>query len=129
MKVRDILNESTSDIVARFYKEATEASDRFYNPEASHYKDLTRSYYENELKSWFEDGEVPVFSKPTTKPQPEYDVHPKAGKLQSPGYRGLQYARAAAGLPYNHDVQPYTVNPNKILATQTMDNVRNNNGQ
>lgn len=129
MKLKEILNESSTDIVARFYKEATEASDRFYNPEASQYKDKTRSYYKHDLKDWFDKGEVPVFIKPTVKPQPEYTVIPKKGKLQSPGYRGLQYALASAGLPYDHNVQPYKVNPARLLATQTMDAARNNNGQ
>lgn len=129
MKLQEILQESSADIVARFYREATEASDRHYNPEASKYKDQTRSYYKKNLGDWFEKGEVPVFTKPITKAQPKYDVNPGQDKLQSPGYRGLQYARAAAGLPYDKNVQKYRVNPSNLLKSQTMDATLNNNGQ
>lgn len=130
MKLKDILNESATDIVARFYKEAGKDYDKFYNPEDVKYKDHTKEeYYDKYFESWFKDGVVPVFEKPVDKPQPEYTIQPKQGKLQSPGYRGLQYALAAAGLPYNHDVQYYQPDPNKIIAQQTMDGARNNNGQ
>jgi len=129
MKLKDILNESATDVVARFYKEAGKDYDRFYNPEDVKYKDKTQEYYDEHFKEWFAEGTVPVFEKPVDKPQPEYTVQPKQGKLQSPGYRGLQYALAAAGLPYNHDVQQYHSDPNRIIAQQTMDGARNNNGQ
>lgn len=129
MKLKEILNESATDIVARFYKEAGESYDKFYNPEDVKYKDQTKEYYDEYFKEWFAEGAVPVFEKPVDKPQPEYTVQPKQGKLQSPGYRGLQYALAKAGLPYNHNVQRYEADPNKIIAQQTMDGARNNNGQ
>lgn len=129
MLLKDILNESATDIVARFYKEASKSSDKFYNPENVKYKDQTAEYYEKHFKEWFNEDIVPVFTKPIDKPQPEYTNKPKDGKLQSPGYRGLQYALAAAGLPYNHSVQRYEPNASKIVATQTMDAVRNNNSQ
>lgn len=129
MKLKDILLESPTDVVARFYKEAGRKFDEFYNPEDVQYKDKTKEYYDEHFKSWFSEGTVSVFEKPVDKPQPEYTVQPKDGKLQSPGYRGLQYALARAGLPYNHKVQRYEVNPARMLARQTMDGARNSNGQ
>lgn len=128
MKVKDILFESPTDVVARFYKEASKEADRFYNPEDVKYKDKNKKYYDEYFKDWFEDEEVPIFSKPVTKAQPEFTNKPKPGKLQSPGYRGLQYTLAAAGLPYNHKVQQYRTDINRAIASQTMDGARNSNG-
>lgn len=129
MKLREILNENATDVVARFYKEAGRKFDQFYNPEDVKYKDQTEEYYNKHFKEWFSEGIVPVFEKPVDKAQPEYTIQPKEGKLQSPGYRGLQYALAKAGLPYNHNVQRYEPNISQMLASQTMDGARNSNGQ
>ncbi len=129
MKIRDVLNESVTDVVARFYVEASESYDRFYNPEDVKYKEKNHKYYEEYFKEWFNEEAVPVFTKPTTKPQPEYTNKPKDGKLQSPGYRGKQYALARAGLPYDHKVQRYQPNLANTIAPSTMVADRNNNGQ
>lgn len=129
MKLKEILNESATDVVARFYKEAGRDFDKFYNPENVKYKDSSQEYYDKYFKEWFKEDVVSVFTKPVDKPQPEYTNKPKDGKLQSPGYRGLQYALAKAGLPYNHNVQRYEPNASRMLAAQTMDGARNNNGQ
>lgn len=112
MKIKDLLTESTvTDIVARFYVQASEDSDRFYNPEIAKYKEKTRAFYEEFFEEWFKDEEVSVQLKPLTKSQPPYTVKPKPGKSQSPGYRGLQYAKARAGMPYDHNVQRYNSRP------------------
>jgi len=129
MKFKDLLLESPTDVVARFYKEAGKDYEKFYNPEVVKYQKKNAKYYDEYFKEWFSEGVVPVFMKPVTKSQPEYTNVPKESKLQSPGYRGLQYALAAAGLPYNHKVQRYEPNPSKMLTAQTMDAARNNNGQ
>lgn len=127
MKIKEFLGESATDVVARFYKEATADQDNFYNPEDVKYKEKNHKYYEEHFKEWFAEDVVPVFTKPTDKVQPEYTNTPKKGKLQSPGYRGLQYALAAADLPYNHEVQRYEPNASRMLASQTMDAAKNNN--
>lgn len=124
MRIKDILNEDATDIVARFYKEASKKNDRYYNPEDVKYKNNNGEYYTEYFKEWFDNETVPVFTKPVTKAQPEYTVTPKDGKLQSPGYRGLQYALAAAGLPYNHDVQLYKADPSRIIAAKSIDGAR-----
>jgi hypothetical protein len=129
MKIKDVLKESATDVVARFYLEAGKEYDKFYNPEDVKYKEKNNKYYEEHFKQWFSENVVPVFTKPTTPSQPEYTNKPKEGKLQSPGYRGLEYAKAKAGLPYDHKVQRYNVSPQRMFAAQTMDGARNNNGQ
>lgn len=129
MKIKDVLLESSTDVVARFYKEAGYDFDKFYNPEDIKYKEKTKAYYDKYFKEWFDEGVVPVFSKPVSKPQPEYTNKPKEGKLQSPGYRGLQYALAKSGLPYDHNVQKYDPSASRLLASHTMDGARNSNGQ
>jgi len=129
MKIKDILLESPTDVVARFYKEAGQDYERFYNPEVVKYKEKNSKYYDEHFKEWFNEDIVPVFTKPTVKAQPVYNNVPQGSKLQSPGFRGLQYALAAAGLPYNHNVQEYKTDPNRLLASQTMDAAMNNTKQ
>lgn len=119
MKIKDILLEGPTDVVARFYKEASKDQERYFNPEDVKYKEKNNKYYQEHFKEWFSEEIVPVFTKPTSKPQPEYTNHPKQGKVQSAGYRGQQYALAAAGLPYDHKVQRYEPNLANIVATQT----------
>jgi len=127
MKLKDILKESPTDIVARFYKEASPKSDRFYNLEDVIYKEKNNEYYDEYFKKWFTEEITPVFTTPVTKAQPVYNSKPTGSNLQSPGYRGLQYALAAAGLPYNHNVQKYHPNA-PALVSSDMDAARNNNG-
>lgn len=129
MKIFDILNESVTDCVARFYKEASEDFDRHYNKEDVEYKDRNKKYYDEHFKEWFKEDITPVFTKPLEKSEHEYTVIPKEGKLQSPGFRGLNYALAAAGLPYDHKVQRYEPDASRLVAAQTMDGARNSNGQ
>lgn len=129
MKIKDVLLESPTDVVARFYKEASADSDRFYNIEDVKYKEKNKEYYDEHFKQWFAEDIVPVFTRPVDRPQPKYDSKPTGTHLQSPGYRGLQYALHAAGLPYNHGVQKYEPNSSNLVAMQTMDGARNNNGQ
>lgn len=128
MKIKDILNEEVTDVIARFYKEASKESDRYLNPEDVKYKGINREYYDKYFKSWFNEEIVPVFRKPVNKAQPAYRPDPQPGVLQTPGYRGLQNALFHAGLPYNHNVQRYDPSI-PMAASQTMDGARNNNGQ
>jgi hypothetical protein len=129
MKISDILNENATCSVARYYIEASIDNDAFYNPEDVKYKNRNKEYYKKYFKSWFSEEKVPVFKKPTTKPQSEYTTKPKPGALQSPGYRGREYAKAAAGMPYDHEVQRYAPSAGNMVIQQTMDAARNNNGQ
>ena len=125
MKIKDILNESPTDSVARFYKEASADADRFYNLEDVKYKEKNAKYYDEHFKEWFKEDIVPLFTNPVHKPQPEYRPKPVGSELQSPGYRGLQYALAAAGLPYNHGVQKYNPAAPQVTSPE-MDAFRNN---
>lgn len=129
MKIKDLLNESATDIVARFYKEASADSDRFYNLEDVKYKEKNARYYDEHFKQWFAEDIVPVFTKPVDTPQKPFTSKPTGEHLQSPGYRGLQYALHSAGLPYNHNVQKYQPNAQSTVASDAMNGARNNNGQ
>jgi hypothetical protein len=128
MKIKDILKESPTDVVARFYKEASADSDRFYNVEDVRYKEKNSKYYEDHFKQWFNEDIVPVFTKPVDVPQKPYTIAPGESKIQSPGYRGLQNALASAGLPYNHNVQKYSPAAPTVMSAE-MDACRNNNSQ
>lgn len=128
MNLKDLLNESATDIVARFYKEASVDSERMLNADNVKYKNKNKEYYEENFKEWFAEDIVPVFTKPTGKTQKPYTTIPTGSKLQSPGYRGLQYSLAAAGLPYNHKVQKYQPSAPAVTSAE-MDAVRHNNGQ
>ncbi len=123
MKLKEILNEDASDIVARFYKESGDDFDKMYNPENAAYKDDTKSYYDSNFRSWFDAGITPVFDKPATVSRAKYSIQPMQGDVQSPGYRGLQNVLAAAGLPYNHDVQRYESDENRIAVQQSINSV------
>jgi len=120
MRIKDILNESVTDVVARFYIEASQDYDRHYNPEDVKYKKKNHKYYDDHFGQWFKEEIVPVFEKPQTKAQPPFTPIPKPGKIQSPGYRGLQYAMAAAGRPYDHKVQRYQVRFADLVAPTSM---------
>jgi hypothetical protein len=128
MKITDILNENVTDTVARFYKEAGSDFDKFYNLEDTQYKEKNSKYYDEHFEQWFAEGVVPVFTKPVDTPQPLYNSKPTGSKLQSPGYRGLQNALHAAGLPYNHKVQGYDPSAPAIMSSE-MNGALNNNGQ
>lgn len=128
MKLLDILNESPTDVVARFYKDASKDCDEFYNPDDVKYKKKNAAYYDEHFKEWFNEDIVPVFTKPVGEPQKPFTNIPQGTKLQSPGFRGLQYALAHAGLPYNHRVQKYQPASPAIMSSE-MDGITNNNGQ
>lgn len=128
MKLKDLLNESATDIVARFYKEASRDYDEFYNPDDVKYKKKNAEYYDEHFKEWFKEDVVPVFTKPVDKPQAKYNNKPEGTKLQSPGFRGLQYALAHAGLPYDHHVQKYQPFAPAVMSSE-MDGAKNSNGQ
>lgn len=127
MLMKDLLLESPTDTVARFYLEASKDSERLYNLEDVLYKEKNQKYYDDYFQKWFKEDIVSVFTKPVAESHAEYTNIPKSSKLQSPGYRGLQYALAAAGLPYNHSVQDYEINPARIMATQAIDAAKNSN--
>ena len=127
MKLKDLLNEDATVSVARFYIEANSKFDKKYNPDVSEYKSKNSKYYEEHFKQWFNEEVTPVFTKPIDKPHRVYDTAPEKSKLQSPGYRGLQYALQAAGLPYNHNVQKYEENPSRVIVSQAMDSLNTNN--
>lgn len=126
MKFTEILLESPTDVVARFYKEASDKVDYYFNPEDVKYKEKNAEYYKKYFGNWFDEEKPVVFTKPVTRPQPEFTNKPHDGQLQSPGYRGLQYTLAACDLPYNHKVQRYSPGMDNVAA-EAMDDIRASN--
>ena len=120
MKISELLTESATDVVARHYKEASEQLDLYYNKEAAQYAQKSRDYYSEYFKDW-DNGVAPVFTQPVTKAQPKYDTVPGKDGQQSAGYRGLQYAKARAGMSYDHNVQAPPRKSSISLSSQTQD--------
>jgi hypothetical protein len=105
MKIKDILNESYTDLVARYHRGHTdEITDRL-NPEASQYRDMVKEYY----KDFFtQDGNTPVFSRSTNfvdSTATAWTTKPEKHVKQSAGYRGQQYAKARANIPHDKNTQ------------------------
>jgi hypothetical protein len=113
MKISELLNESSTCLVARFYKEPEEDLDLKFNKEISKYKGSNQEYYREFFDDWFSKGVTPVFDKPTKKDTDPYYPRPKKGDNQSAGWRGKQTAFAGAGLPYNKNIIP----PKEQIAT------------
>lgn len=107
MKLADLLLENSTDLVAKYYIDATKSFDERYNTEAAINSHKNQEYYKEYFKEWYKNGTTPVFEKPGKPTQSSYDHNPKKGVIQSPGYRGKQNALKAAGLPYNKYTQDY----------------------
>lgn len=105
MKIKDILHESATDLVARFHStKPTKSIDRQYNPESREISDKNLQYY----RKYFEENTTPVFTKETNFHDPDatpWTNKPSEDERQSPGYRGQQYVRSRAGMPTAKDVQ------------------------
>jgi len=107
MKIKDILNESSTELVARFHKSSQEDIDQYFNSEAHGYAESTRDYY----KQFFEQHPTPVFLN-TSNLEEDQSVEdwtnkPYDSEPQSAGYRGQQTALERAGLPRDKNVQGY----------------------
>jgi hypothetical protein len=104
MKIKEILNESPTDLVAHYHVQGTSDIDQFMNSVARQYSDQTKEYYKNNFKTFFQSGVAPVF---TESPEDEYkwSTQPAKDSYQSAGYRGKQYAAARAKQPYDKNVQ------------------------
>ena len=89
MKIFEVLNESPTDIVARFYKEAATDFDTLYNPEDDLYKRQNQKYYQNYLKDQPADVSTSVFKTPVERPSKKYSNNPDS-HIESPGRRGLK---------------------------------------
>lgn len=89
MKIKDILVESPTDNVARFYPEANADTDKLYNTECAKYKRQTKDYYDQNLSDWFDKGRAVVFNKPSKSTQGKYTTVPARGSTPSPGAVGL----------------------------------------
>lgn len=93
MKIKDILKEGVTDIVARFYKEAGDDFDSKFNPEHTRFKALEKEYY----KTLFTDGSTPIFSTPNKESGKKFTTTPSPKEIESAGFRGLQRALKKSG--------------------------------
>lgn len=110
MKLKDILNESPTELVARFHDSSHEEIDSYFNPEADDYANSTREYYEQ----FFKQDPTPVFLE-TSNIEEDQDAvdwsnKPVDTEQQSPGYRGQQTALKRTDMPHDKDVQGYDPN-------------------
>lgn len=118
MKIKDILNESATDLVAHCFVDPDEQVDEMYNPEAVHAARLNREHYKEFFGEFYATGTPPVFEKEDNHFDPdarEWDHKPERDAIQSAGYRGQQRALGRAGVPHDKGVQKY--NP-EVFAIQ-----------
>ena len=121
MKLADLLLESSTDVVARHYKEASSNFDAYYNKECELYKQKSEDYYQKYFEQWYKDGSIPVIAGDDNKDVKKYSTVPTETSQQSPGYRGLQYAKARAGQKYDKNVQPPPHNTSLDLSSRMQD--------
>lgn len=111
MNIKDILNESATDLVANLYPDANHEVDDLYNPQAKMIADTNSEYYAEYFSEFEETGRVPVFTESDNnvawEDQQDWDNHPGEGQMQSAGYRGQQRALGNAGVPHASDAQKY----------------------
>ena len=113
MKINEIvceskqkLYESPTDLVARYYALYPRDYDDF-NIEANEYAKDTEEYY----KTFFDPDvdSTPIFSEQSNFDESKNELwrnFPMYDEEQSPGYRGLQYAKSRSKMNYDHEVQP-----------------------
>lgn len=95
MKIKDVLLESPTDLIARFHRtpEACAAADRL-NQQADEIAKQNEEHYMTYFGEFYSNGATPVF---TTKDNNVTDAKPLNNKPEDPqhasnGYRGLKHA-------------------------------------
>lgn len=100
MKVKDIITESSTDLIARFYRNPDFDVDDLYNPEAKKISDQNKSYYNTYFKEFYNSGVTPVFeicdNHETNKSQ-KWNNKPTKEQIESAGSRGNKTAFKNAG--------------------------------
>lgn len=100
MKIKDILNESSTDLIARFHRtpEPCYAADRL-NQEADKFAEINKEHYMTYFKEFYTHGDTPVF---TNSDNNVTDATPLNNKPEDPqcasnGYRGIKRAMRLSG--------------------------------
>lgn len=122
MNIKDILNESATDLVANFSSFAEDDFDAQFNPEAHAAVEMNRQHYKDYFLEFFENGIPPVFEKSDNHFDPdakEWDHKPVEHEMQSAGYRGQQRALHNAGVPHDKNVQKF--NPESFATRDAID--------
>ena len=103
MKLKDILHESNTDQVAKYYR-----SGNSYEPdntEANEYAHQNKDRYRKLFRDFYKRGEIIVFDTDDHHPDQEpMTTEPEKDERKSAGYRGNQVAKRRAGLNYDKDV-------------------------
>ena len=102
MKIKDIITEAPTDLVAHYHVQASSKIDQFMNSVARQYAKQTQEYYKNNFKN----NKTPVFTE-SPEDEHKWSVQPTEEAYQTPGYRGKQYASARANQPYDKNVQKH----------------------
>lgn len=108
MKIKEIITESPTDLVAHYHVQASSKIDQYMNSVARQYAEQTKEYYKKNFKKFLDNGNIPVFTE-SPKDERQWSVQPDEEAYQSPGYRGKQYAAARANQPYDKKVQKHEI--------------------
>jgi hypothetical protein len=123
MKIKEIINESSTDLVARFWKEGDLSIDEMLNTEANEIINKNKSYYQKYFKKCLEHGVTPVFTdvdNNPTKSNEKWNTYPSPDVRQTAGYRGKQHALARAGIPHQ---TPQKYDPTYVSNQVKLDNI------
>lgn len=103
MKLRDILNESNTDHIAKYYR--NRSSYEPDNAEANEYADRNKDHYRKLFRDFYKRGEMIIYDTDDHHPkQDPMTTKPEKDDRKSAGYRGNQVAKRRAGLKYDKDV-------------------------
>lgn len=99
MNLKDILNESSTDLVARYYRAPDDANADRLNMQAEKVARENREHYEKYFGDFFKFGDTPIFTSRDNNPT---DAKPLNNKPEDPqhasnGYRGIQRAMQISG--------------------------------
>jgi hypothetical protein len=94
MNIKDILKESSTDLVARYYRMPADADAERLNMQAEKVAEQNREHYAKYFGDFFKYGNTPVF---TTEDNNVTEAKPLNNKPEDPqhasnGYRGLKHA-------------------------------------
>jgi len=117
MKIKDLINEDCTDLVAKYYVDASKSLDDKFNPEAAYNSRRNKEHYTD----WNKTGLAPIITKPGKSHQPKYNHNPEGSEVQTPGYRGKQTALKRAGLPYDKHTQAPNLSGMVPVSSNTYD--------
>lgn len=107
MRLYEILNEGVTDLVAHYYPDADPNEDNAMNPAVKTYHDENAKHYKRYFEDFYKTGQAPIINDKGDEDAESWTAKPKKHEIQSPGYRGREYAKSRAGQEYDQEVQPF----------------------